>query len=408
MTLRLAQDLVQSVARAFYPDDYIVVLDCLCERRYILDSEKSGKSPLEEVFRCPPKQIRTILKDLHREGLIQQKELLYIDFHAALTVGKHLRKSRKIFWYINYRHFVQLASLRVSLMKKEIEKTLTNKLLTTSNAFTCPSCQKTYSMIDAQSNLDMETFKFKCIVCNSDLVETYQSNAKENKGKQKGLSLKRSLQLSTDKSLERIGVLDLLVRLKEISYNDLSENLPEVHLQEAEIRFRDLIARKKANNEIDGEELDRFLYQLETLKNENQQYVETDLTIEKSQDGLGSRIGDQSNSSNLNSLHSEINRMNVENGQSVLFKNQNRESKSLPMFFKRDLTGAVTQSALDDEAERNKLKVIKHLDNKSIRKQDDNIFIEDTEEYGGATDMLNFRKSLFPEDTKIQTKIENK
>lgn len=447
MTLRLAQDLVNTVARAFYPDDYLVVLDVLNERRYLLDSETSGKSPLEEIFRTPPKQIRTILKDLHREGLIQQKDLLYINYHAALTQGKHLRKSRKVFWYINYRHFVRLVNLRVSLMKKEIEKNQTTKLFQDNEAaFKCFSCGNKYSLIDAQRCFQPQAQKFYCYFCfeqgrteylQEAGIETKKSiagkqassidlkgpgNGSSIAGQVKSVRLKRKEQMSTDKSLERDGIFDLLLRLKEISSMELPENLPEEHLRLAEEKFRDIITKKKQNNEIDETELNNFLTQLESMKNEKTTFLETDLNLNNltkggNQDGEGfhgtGENGEQGANKDwsLNALHSDINQMSqMSQGEADLLGLGGKNGMNglpgggdgvrsklggnvLPAFFKKDLSGNTTMSALEDKRDRERHKIVEHLNNKKQKKTNDD-FLDDDEEYGGAIDMLAFRKSL--------------
>ena len=67
MSLEKAQRLVRAVGRAFYTDDYVVVLDALCRRPYLMDNQttNSSKGELGRMFNLPVRQVRKILGELY-------------------------------------------------------------------------------------------------------------------------------------------------------------------------------------------------------------------------------------------------------------------------------------------------------------------------------------------------------
>ena len=58
----LAKNLVRAVARAFYDDDAVVLLDALCRSPYLLDHDLAGRGPLDEKLNVGSKQLRRTLQ----------------------------------------------------------------------------------------------------------------------------------------------------------------------------------------------------------------------------------------------------------------------------------------------------------------------------------------------------------
>lgn len=315
----VAKLLVRTVARAFYPDPYVVVLDALCRHKYLLDSEASGKSPLEGLLKLQSKQLRTVLKDLYREGLVHQKTLLYRDYDASLNHGKSLRSIKRVFWYINFRHFVQLVRLRVSLMLKEISG-LEAESAATKDMFECPNCRNTYTMIDAQRALDIETRRFYCEKCFDQfgdkvfLVE--QSGTGSFQGASTGhksLSDKRREQLSEVKSMGREGIMQLLLRLKELH---VPENNPEEHLKKDSEQYEQIVEQRR-NGEQTGN------------------------VVSSRQSHLYSGAAGQQVV------------VSIDDGKEQPSQKEDQAvATQLPVWMQRDVTGAMASSALEDAADR--------------------------------------------------------
>eukprot|EP00924_Labyrinthula_sp_SR-Ha-C_P013638 augustus_masked-scaffold_5-processed-gene-8.24-mRNA-1 protein AED:1.00 eAED:1.00 QI:0/-1/0/0/-1/1/1/0/405 len=400
MALVLARDLVRSVARAFYPDDYIVVLDILTIRKYVIDTETSGKSPLEAQFNLTPKQVRTILKDLNREGLIQYKETQYINYHAALTEGKALRKSKRILYYINYRHFYQLVLLRISLLKKLIEKNDTKKIVNDNQAFLCPSCGRFYSILQAQKRLDKKTFKPLCAKCFDNplakRISFLTENVEQKKHKGKTLADKRNEQLnSEDKFLERENIMGILLKLQQLSLQDIPMNLPHIHIEADRDKFMKFLERKKLNQEVDDKEYDEFVRQLQAMKQEDESVVPTaalfGVNSSKKQNEKDQDVVD------LTEENSERNELRKAQTEVVHTK-----TYALPSFLKTNALGEVASHAMEDAKERQEKKLLENMQTEedkqradALREKTSHEILEDLdEELGGAVDMLKFRKSL--------------
>ena len=316
----VAKLLVRTVARAFYPDPYVVVLDALCRHKYLLDSEASGRSPLESLLKLQSKQVRTILKDLYREGLVHQKTLLYRDYNASLQHGKALRSIKRVFWYINYRHFVQLVRLRVSLMMKEISG-VEAESAATKDMFVCPNCSNTYTMIDAQRSLDLETRKFYCEKCfdqYGDKVFLVEQNAKalpgmgSTAGRFKSLSDKRREQLSEVKSIGREGIMELLLRLKELH---VPENNPEQHMKKDSEQYEEIVERRKNGQEAGNVVSSKMSHLYSGAA--GQQVV-----------------------------------VDIDDGKEAKQQEEQTATTQLPVWMQRDVTGAMASSALEDAADR--------------------------------------------------------
>lgn len=133
--------LVATVARAFYDDNTVVIMDALMRERFIRDEEFGPRLKL-----CS-KDVRSILGQLENERLVSYEDLTMDDKRTSRC------------WYIDYKRFYLLVRYRMFLMTKEVqdrEKLQYNRLF-----FECPTCGDKYPEIKAMQMIN----KFSEFVC---------------------------------------------------------------------------------------------------------------------------------------------------------------------------------------------------------------------------------------------------
>eukprot|EP01031_Cornospumella_fuschlensis_P041192 gene41192-50266_t len=109
--IELAEQLIATVARAFYPDEVVVVLDALVREKYLLDKEIGPRLRMNE------KDVRKVINQLEAEMLIKAEDV-------ALGDGAS-------FWhcyYVDYQVFVNIVRYRVFLMQLRLSKQESNEL----------------------------------------------------------------------------------------------------------------------------------------------------------------------------------------------------------------------------------------------------------------------------------------
>ena len=145
----LVERLVKTVARAFYTDNYVVVLDALVREKYIKESE------LPPRLRLKPKDIRSVLTRLETtELLIKHESLLACD-----EDGKNRQHK---FYYIDYQFFVDIVRYRVFLMQRKVDAQQSEDIQEIK--YQCPTCKWTLSMLDATRARSKDN-KFICTKC---------------------------------------------------------------------------------------------------------------------------------------------------------------------------------------------------------------------------------------------------
>ena len=139
MSTAIAEKLVATVARAFYPDDYVVVLDALVREKYIREEEIGPR------LKLPDKDVKKILNQLHEEMMVKMQELTMEDGRPSRC------------WYIDYQLFVHVVRYRVHLIQSELS--LKEKLELNHIFFQCPTCKEKYSELQVQ-RLISKDFKY--------------------------------------------------------------------------------------------------------------------------------------------------------------------------------------------------------------------------------------------------------
>jgi transcription initiation factor IIE alpha subunit len=128
-----AEALIATVARAFYDDDAVCLIDVLIRDKFLRDDDMAPRLQL------PAKRLRTILQFLQEEHLVKSE-----DVDDLAQGGSQATK----FWYIDYNHAVHTIRLRLHLLRKDLEET---ELSARSNSFYL--CPGTMGLIMQSSDL---------------------------------------------------------------------------------------------------------------------------------------------------------------------------------------------------------------------------------------------------------------
>jgi transcription initiation factor TFIIE subunit alpha len=145
-----AEALIASVARAFYEDDAVCIIDVLLRDKFLRDDDMMPRLSL------PAKQLRRTLQFLLEEHIVKFE--LVDDLSSG---GSQATK----FWYIDYNHAVNTIRLRIYLLRKKLEKA---ELRARSSSFyLCPGykekrCNGRYTETETQQVVDPTTGLFLC------------------------------------------------------------------------------------------------------------------------------------------------------------------------------------------------------------------------------------------------------
>jgi len=156
-----AEALISAVARAFYEDDAICLIDVLLRDKYLRDDDMGPRLSLQ------PKQLRRVLQFLQDEHIVKFEEV------DDLAQGGSQQTK---FWYIDYNQAVHTIRLRLYLLKQKLEKA--ELAARTSSYYLCPGyntkrCNGRYTEEQAQTVVDPSSGLFLCQEC----VDAYESSA---------------------------------------------------------------------------------------------------------------------------------------------------------------------------------------------------------------------------------------
>ena len=223
-----AEALIATVARAFYDDDVVCLIDVLIRDKFLRDDDMAPRLSL------PARRLRSTLQFLQEEHLVG---LETVDDLAQ--GGSQATK----FYYLDYNRAVHSIRLRLHLLRKRLEKA---ELRARSSSFyLCPGyelkrCNGRYTEEDAQHVLDQTTGLFLCQECSrlyendphAPSLETYTlqlvDNTKELKEAMDNLR-RVNVQLSTKfigNHQMRAGVYDLLSKVRGKGKSPITSNLP--------------------------------------------------------------------------------------------------------------------------------------------------------------------------------------
>jgi len=227
-----AEALIGGVARAFYEDDHVLLVDTMIRDKYLRDDDMGPRLSL------PAKQLRRSLQFLLDEQIVKFE--LVDDLREG---GSQTTK----YWYIDYNHAVNVIRLRVFLLKRKLEQA--ELRARSSSVYLCPGykekrCNGKYSETEAQQIVDTEQGLFLCQECykanesNPDPIprDTYTLRLVDNT---------RDLRLAVDNARRvhvqlsgkmignqvlRPGIYELLQKVRSKGSGPLTSNLPSENI----------------------------------------------------------------------------------------------------------------------------------------------------------------------------------
>lgn len=211
----LAELLISTVARAFYNDTYVILLDALVHEKYIIEEELGPRLKLSA------KEVRKITTQLENEMLIKVESVSIDDNKSFIKC-----------YYIDYQLFVDSVRYRIHLMQKAIIAEENSEL--SQVFYQCPTCKDKYSSLEAQRLLSGD-FKFICSNCcplenfrTAKSESYYRLVEVDNTGKLSKLQLlEKKMEEQMNKSKYHEGIFDLLYKLRD---EPLSHNLPSENI----------------------------------------------------------------------------------------------------------------------------------------------------------------------------------
>lgn len=224
-----AEALIIAVAKAFYEDTEICLLNILLRDKYLRDDDMSSRLSL------PPKETRRTLEFLRRERLVKWE--LVDDLSEG---GSQTTK----FWYVDINIAVHTIRLRLFMLDRSLEHR--ECMARSSSMYLCPGyktgvCNGKYTETEAQNVVDPNTGLFLCHECAHahqcnpypPPIETYILTLVDNsKHLKKAMDISRRVhaQFSAKRIGNvqlRTGIYDLLHKVaNDRSAGPLSSNLP--------------------------------------------------------------------------------------------------------------------------------------------------------------------------------------
>ena len=218
----LIERLVKTVARAFYPDNTIIVLDALVREKYIKESELGPRLRMKE------KDIRAVLNRLENKDLLVKHESL-------LTRDLDTKNRQHKFYYIDYQMFVDVVRYRIFLMQRKVDS-IKGDDAQDSVSFECPSCNLSINMLEATRARSRDN-KFVCTRCcpfddfrekDADASFVLISKAMARSALKSAATLKQKLNDCMSMSVHHDSIFAML---KELSRSRISRNVPSENMR---------------------------------------------------------------------------------------------------------------------------------------------------------------------------------
>lgn len=212
----LVEKLIGTVARAFYSDTTVIILDILTREAYLRIEEIAPRVKLA------PKDVQKVLTLLESEWLIRSEDVMMDDNRKSLC------------YYIDYQLFVNVVRFRIYHMKQSLiqkESTQTQQL-----SLQCPTCFGQWTNLEVLRSVSKD-HKFVCSNCcpsgniSNVISEPYfRLQPLDSRGKLKSiLTLKNKLseQMNNAPGLHE-GIYDLLTQLRNVP---LPRNRPSTNIK---------------------------------------------------------------------------------------------------------------------------------------------------------------------------------
>lgn len=146
--------LVRYVIRGFYEIEHATVMDILIHHPCVKEDD------LLEVLKFERKQLRAVINTLKNDKFIKARMRVETDSDGKMT--------RHNYYFINYSVFVNIVKYKLDHIRKKIETEQRDTANRTS--YICPTCEKTFTDLEADQLVDRMTGDFLCTHCNTEVM----------------------------------------------------------------------------------------------------------------------------------------------------------------------------------------------------------------------------------------------
>jgi hypothetical protein len=264
--------LVRAVIRAFYTDEYAVIIEPLLREPFYLEDDERTKGKLSQKFGgISSRRIRQILAQLELHSLVHKKEILVqllpgeeegenvteetMIVESSMGEGgdqqQRIVRVKRFFYYIDFVHFVKLLSLRLSQCSELIQTTMSSQAgdVTQSTKYVCSECDRKFDVFDAMNINFMCPDDFTPLQEEASVGAAVTTNSGTSLTPQMVDWLKEKFRLQMAGELDqRDNIGDLLKQAQHAGPN-LPENDPAKRIQQQENERRRLEALAIRNQE---------------------------------------------------------------------------------------------------------------------------------------------------------------
>ncbi|XP_043225901.1 general transcription factor IIE subunit 1-like isoform X4 [Amphibalanus amphitrite] len=149
------KQLARLVVRGFYKIEDALIIDMLVRNPCMKEDD------ICELLKFERKMLRARIDTLKNDKFIQTK--------MKMETGPDGKAQRQNYYYINYKIFVNVVKYKLDHMRRKMETEERNA--TSRSSFKCPSCEKTYTDLQADQLFDPATGEFLCTFCNTAVEE---------------------------------------------------------------------------------------------------------------------------------------------------------------------------------------------------------------------------------------------
>ena len=239
----IAEKLISTVAKAFYTDDLVIIVETLLREKFIAEDELGPRLRLSQNYAR-----ELILKLVDGEMIVKIEEI----------VGQKGQKLK--YYYIDYQSVVNIIRLRIYEMQKSVESQETKH--SNEDSFICPTCQKIYDTHIALRYLSKD-YKRICPACCPEInysavianpkFQLQKMDKSNSLNEIEKLAIKMNEQLTS--SSDHDGIVELLGQLRDqpLNRNKPSDNVrlgkrsTQIQSTDIQTEIIELNANKKSN-----------------------------------------------------------------------------------------------------------------------------------------------------------------
>ena len=235
--------LFRAFVRAFYADDVVGVCEPMLREPFFIEDDFNARGVVTRSLGwINAKKVRQLLDLLVNHGLVQitKDSEVRVDLETKNLLP---RSQKRRFYFIDFVHFVKVATLRIYQIKQFILKAQRESV---SDIWYCNKCERSYDELDAAIlEMNPKTGVFVCPTCKSDLtLQQTHSNTLPT-----GLVEKFSKQMEGEVD-QRDSIADFLKRAHSLG-DRLPQNDPLIKVKKIE---REITARNQAESKNQQEE----------------------------------------------------------------------------------------------------------------------------------------------------------